>query len=120
MSGIAPDSVHSPTADELGKWSGLKNSYNAKINSYSPGSADYLVRKSSPVRIRAWPPSPCRGSVLPPDARRVCGKVAINWFSKADRLHTRRPLGWMDNGPGGRGPTADARNFATCLCGLWR
>jgi hypothetical protein len=65
MSGIAPDSVHSPTADELGKWSGLKNSYNAKIDSYSPGSADYLVRKRSPVRIRAWAP---RSRYRPPDA----------------------------------------------------
>jgi hypothetical protein len=47
----------------LGKWSGLKNTHKAKINSYSPGSRDYLVRKGSPVRIRAWAPRPFRGSI---------------------------------------------------------
>src|ERR1700674_5237636 len=51
-----PDSVRCPSADELGKWSGPKNWHKAKIGSNSPGSADYLVRKRPPVRIRAWAP----------------------------------------------------------------
>ena len=31
-----------------------ENSHNAKISSNSPGSKDHLIRKRSPLRIRAW------------------------------------------------------------------
>ena len=44
------------TVLHVGKWSGLKNSYTAKINSNSPGSADYLVRRRPAVRVRPWAP----------------------------------------------------------------
>ncbi len=37
-----------------------KRSSGAKIRPYSPGTEDHLVRKRSPVRIRAWAPNSIR------------------------------------------------------------
>jgi hypothetical protein len=71
--------VGSGPHSSLGKWSPPKVARRAKISSNSPGSEDYLVRKRSPVRIRAWAPSPPRDSALV--AARCPGECVEKWQS---------------------------------------
>ena len=79
--------VGSGPRSSLSKWSPPQTDDRAKISSNSPGSADYLVRKRSPVRIRAWAPSSL--GIISPSISPV---IAVRWVDEtAQGLDGSRP-----------------------------
>jgi hypothetical protein len=87
-----------------GKWSRPQTDGEARISSNSPGSKDHLVRKRSPVRIRAWAPNsiaPFPGIVsaisLPRNAARKF--IGVGRPSSAVSRSAEAPS-WLSHGSG--------------------
>jgi hypothetical protein len=85
----------------FGKWSGPRSNDRAKISSNSPGSKDHLVRKRSPVRIRAWAPSPSKRLDSVFISKRLEGAGRLKFWAVSSGLHSS----WNppENGSGDRG-----------------